>query len=657
MYFSIRKTFARLHGHRRALSELTQNDAATLVTVQLPRPSSLPKLDDLLSVATALGPQPIHSSSCPPEASPQCSELEFRPTSAPQYLVTDDEHILALQAENARLREENADLKLDAQIREEELNKFRSDYYAERFKANVRKRLAKSAEVSYDALSLRLEQAEKFIASMVEIGIHQPVLSGAWKAVTPERTSDEALVDAIRKAAATPGTSWSKIIPQVTGPRTSDEYLAAIDMTVKATQELKITRKILRFWKITAKKDPSQTDLVTPSPSKLSDASLAKDNQGRHKVRVVDDLLKQLKSGDIQASRLTTPTDISGLSPSKASSDVISSTLPQVSSASPSKISPHVDPSHKLAPLASQTLKDEVSSIYPIERPRVPPPTKKLRLVFGTVDINHDVPKSKSPKKPSSHHLPLEDQATKLSAKALSKRKAMIIERAQPATNTAPVAHNHDTSNTLHTVLDGVRGNTSCDSSFVSPTSTRPFNTGFLSPEKALLSLERICAGFSSGSLGSLATQDSTNALPSATSIPNAVQANASTSDTVSARLPPQPAPPSLRRSALPIAKFRQFARSPSRKSLFSAPLFRPSGSLKSITTPTKKFLRKNTSPLRITKKPKINTTLSAGNSGSSRRTSASNVDLTASKSSPFRTGRFQTQGRRVARNLGRVTS
>ncbi|KAF9462431.1 hypothetical protein BDZ94DRAFT_1144140, partial [Collybia nuda] len=124
---------------------------------------------------------------------------------------------------------------------------------------------------------------------MIEVGLHQPVLSEAWQAVKVGCPSDEALVHAIKKAAAVPGTSWSSIIPAVTSSRTHDQTLHPIPLILKAHRDLNATVKAAMFWKSPVKTDFSPGKTVTPPASDISPTE--NDTADHRNEMVVDNLL------------------------------------------------------------------------------------------------------------------------------------------------------------------------------------------------------------------------------------------------------------------------------------------------------------------------------------------------------------------------------
>ena len=269
--------------------------------------------------------------------------------------------LLVLRSENARLHEEtvrlrevNASLMLDARFREEELNKYKSDYYSERFKSNVRKRLSQSAERKYAAQTMKLKQAERVISSMIDIGLHIPVLHNS---LASEISPDRASVNTIHQAAARPGTAGPRFKPPITGPQINTDLIAKNTEHFKASEPHRKTKD---------RQNPCQHDIITPSLSQLADPSTRNPNEC--KTNAVDDLLQQLKDG---------------IHPAKAVS--LSNELILTMSATPSPL---------LAPTASSPVQDQTLSATKsqmISHDRSfhrAPPSKSLRPAFEELDLN-----------------------------------------------------------------------------------------------------------------------------------------------------------------------------------------------------------------------------------------------------------------------------
>lgn len=648
MHFSFRKTLSLLNTHRRTSSEATPKEPQTNTTHRV-RSWSLTKIEELIfGSSSQIAPKPFYVNVASPSLyqTTASSQRPALPTFVPQVDAEPqalENPMVSLQAKNDRLKDDIAALKLDAQIREEELAKFRSDYYAERFKANVRRRLVNALEARSQTQNDQLEQAEAFILSMIEIGLHQPVFSEAWQAVKVGRPSDDALVDAIKKAAAIPGTSWSSIIPAATGSRTRDQQLCPISLTLKPHKELNTTIKAAKFWKSPVKPDSSSGKSVTPSSSDLS--SIKNDTIDHWDQTAVDDLLNRLREGDIptkspygsnqgpheidpapnSVDRVNARARISATDVTVPSSlNIRAHPITLADPPNPDRVQECTPllPSHAadLAPLASQTFKDQRAATHRSPRRLRLSPSNQKRPAFGKIDLNRSVQRLNSLRKVT------EKQFTKPSAKALRKRKAIIVtedmqfisadspppdKRRLAVTQALPGQDPHtalrcsgDTSNTLHTVLNTGSAQTAqplCDK-------------GALSPETALLSLERICAGFSSGSLGSLAMISEDSEINLRHPCPAASNSLPDSQPTVISSIKPKlvdPAsrtPPIFRKSALPVLKMRRAVSVPSKKS-YLPPHVQPathgeqdSAVLNGGITSSKRLIHKTTSPLRIAK-------------------------------------------------------
>lgn len=71
-------------------------------------------------------------------------------------------------------------------------------------------------------------------------------------------------------AAAVLGASLASVTPSVIGPRTQDEYISALKLTLTARKQLRECKKVAKFWKTTAQEYGKHQDVVTPSSSNIS---------------------------------------------------------------------------------------------------------------------------------------------------------------------------------------------------------------------------------------------------------------------------------------------------------------------------------------------------------------------------------------------------
>ncbi|KAG5638324.1 hypothetical protein H0H81_000742 [Sphagnurus paluster] len=535
---------------------------------------------------------------CPPQEPPSTAIPQATVTSTPDHLdpssispehvSSDAKRLTFLENENMRLHERIEYLKLEAQVREEELNRFRSDYYGERFKANFRKRITKSAGDTNESQNLKLVQAEKFIASLLELDFGQSVFSEAWNATTMGVDPDDALVNAIKKAAARSGTSWSKLLPAIARPSSPDEAMMNTDLRVK--EEPKATKNFSSFQNPKSRQ-ASSTGLIEQSPFALSGTSIAGDFWW-YGGSAADDLMRQLKSNRMSDSaRLIQSTKISG--PEATVTPTCIHVPVPLQESKPGRQSP----------LPIQVFKDKFDEQSSPRKQVRSSPTNKLRSMFREININLTETRPAKGMKPST--------------KPLGKRRAIFIDRVRPGY--IDVAQNLKSSPS-----DGIiriAGKVSFDED--SPPSSRSLSAQSLtlpacekitlSAEKAFQSLERICSRFSSGSLGSLDSMSnrmtrSHNAMD-ISKVPSMIAPRTLVScGSIKHRYPSFTASSEIQNpTPRVVSRLNNKPPTPSNSSLFAAPPFRsPSSSPKEKTSPMKKkILRKHTSPLRIAKKGK----------------------------------------------------
>ncbi|KII92383.1 hypothetical protein PLICRDRAFT_63110, partial [Plicaturopsis crispa FD-325 SS-3] len=134
-------------------------------------------------------------------------------------------------------------------------------------------------------------QYSKFLGLMINIGLHEPVLDKTRTALENGATDvDEVLVEAIKEAAAIPDSPWARIMPAIVGPRTEEQYIAAVNMALKARKSLQESKRAAKWWKAQAiKSERARVDgLVTPSPSSIS---VVLEKLSPERQAAVDDLI------------------------------------------------------------------------------------------------------------------------------------------------------------------------------------------------------------------------------------------------------------------------------------------------------------------------------------------------------------------------------
>jgi hypothetical protein len=367
--------------------------------------------------------------------------IELKHRSLPVALTT---RIEELELEKRQLNSTIQVLLTTVTELSDDATKTRCDLHELRVLGVHLRRQAKIDEEEIERLETKLIQYVKFVGMMVDIGLHDAVLDRACTALKAGEDADEALIDSIKEAAAKPGSPWSRIIPAITGPRTSDEYLSAIGMSLKLRRELKDSKKVTKFWKHAAKETIEHADTFTPSVSNISSI---REQLNEERQTAVDDLLAKLKSGTYPRRR-TRPTDVTRGTESSLvetvtvdDSEVIHPSLTFSSTSDlPSAIrlesvvacdftstlhdsstttirGPYVP---NLAPLASESFKKELATSHVYKRISTTSSSKRLsRTVLGEVDMNR---KSSLPASNSAV-----SQGSRRSAKTLEKRHAMMV--------------------------------------------------------------------------------------------------------------------------------------------------------------------------------------------------------------------------------------
>ncbi|KAJ7217676.1 hypothetical protein GGX14DRAFT_437739 [Mycena pura] len=175
-----------------------------------------------------------------------------------------------LETANERLQQRIESYKTDVEMLSSSVTYFSSECYAGLLTIrDLRVRSRQDAEI-LSAQEQQLCQLKKFVGLMVEIGLHEPVLARAHGEVLKggKENFEPALVDAIRAAAARPGSAWGEILSAATANGVPPPP-SCVPEAVMPT-------------------------LVLPSVAF---------QETKDEASTVDDLLKSLKNGDIPSGR------------------------------------------------------------------------------------------------------------------------------------------------------------------------------------------------------------------------------------------------------------------------------------------------------------------------------------------------------------------
>ncbi|CAK5279409.1 unnamed protein product [Mycena citricolor] len=232
-----------------------------------------------------------------------------------------------------------------------QLETTRSDLFSTLHQNSVLERESHFQRADLRALQEKLMHYERYLELIINVSLHQRVLGDAHAAVRAGIDPDQALVDAIKQAAADPGSAWSSIVPRVAGSRTPDEYKSSLSLTLKTRRDLRDARKIAKFWKQVAA-EAGKSDIVTPSPSNVSSIHDALPPQ---RQRAVEELISKRRAS--MALHPANENDIVG-------APIVSVlSLPETAHSSDLGYEPPC-----LSPLASESFKTEIAGFSSNQR-------------------------------------------------------------------------------------------------------------------------------------------------------------------------------------------------------------------------------------------------------------------------------------------------
>ncbi|KAJ6606641.1 hypothetical protein DFH09DRAFT_1353705 [Mycena vulgaris] len=317
--------------------------------------------------------------------------------------------IFELETANSRLRSDVSAWAADCADLRSQLDATRADLFTQLHRNASIQRQAQADKLETDKLQAQLAQYERFLGLMINVGLHQRVLGDAHAALRAGIDPDMALVNAIKDAAAIPGSAWSTIIPSITGPRTPDEYRSSLNMTLKARKELRDTKKVAKFWKSIAKEE-GRVGIVTPSVSTISSIHepLPADRQ-----KAVEELISSRRRASLISHDETSDHSTVPVSASTSYASTSSASADMTPSNSGSEIP-------CLSPLASDSFKSELACLSSKKRlfKRV---SRQNRPVLGQIDMNVGPP-------PFRNH---GQQGTKTSEKSRVDLRAANVSKVQ----------------------------------------------------------------------------------------------------------------------------------------------------------------------------------------------------------------------------------
>jgi hypothetical protein len=179
-----------------------------------------------------------------------------------------------LSFENQLLSQENSSLVVRLASMEMQLRLTKSELYAQMHKNVHLHRQAKK----YDDTILDLRKAsdmfQSFLQSFPDVAL-----------VFKNYDSSRLCVDSATENTSMRLLSSSPSIGNANGRESDDiQYTTALQIILKTRQELRSYRKIAMFWKRKAKLSPEHADLVTPSPSEISEVQNALSKERKEAV-------------------------------------------------------------------------------------------------------------------------------------------------------------------------------------------------------------------------------------------------------------------------------------------------------------------------------------------------------------------------------------
>jgi hypothetical protein len=272
-----------------------------------------------------------------------------------------DSRIIDLETELAMQRRENRTLKADLAEITNETTDVRTALYTEMAKNAYLKRQAMVDAARVQTLNVAFTRYKAIDGLLARIGLHKAILAAALAAHESGGNAEEVVMDAIKQARAKTNGGLSTM---TIGPRTSEQYAAVLNMTLKARKELKGHKKLAKFWKRTAQQDGKHRDTITPSPS---DISSIHEPLSIERQKAVDELAarrREVLANILEASESFPTAETAAILPV---SQVVavkgnnSDVFPGPASALDSSPTAHGDVFATLPPLASESIKLELA--------------------------------------------------------------------------------------------------------------------------------------------------------------------------------------------------------------------------------------------------------------------------------------------------------
>ncbi|KJA27854.1 hypothetical protein HYPSUDRAFT_62894 [Hypholoma sublateritium FD-334 SS-4] len=209
--------------------------------------------------------------------------------------------VRSLEAINSSLEAENAAVRAEIALLRDELQTSRVRLYAEVEQRRKDALYIQQVDERINDLVSQVRRYGDFIHILAGIGINNPVYRAALS-IMSNAEAEDALVASIMKAAKDKQSPWSQIVPAVVEPRSPEQCVSAINLTLRTRKDLREREKVCEFWKTTAELETSNTNLLTPSTLMDINCSCNPDVPSKVKPTVLDDMLKDLKNNVLSES-------------------------------------------------------------------------------------------------------------------------------------------------------------------------------------------------------------------------------------------------------------------------------------------------------------------------------------------------------------------
>ncbi|KAF7979855.1 hypothetical protein HWV62_40611 [Athelia sp. TMB] len=215
---------------------------------------------------------------------------------------------------------------------------------------------------------------------LARVGLHKAVINDALAVLAAGGNPADVIVLAIERANPKTVSKSPLASPTNIGPRSQEQYVAALNMTLNVRKELKSSKKVTKFWKRVAQEDGLHADVITPSPSNVSSICqyLSPERQ-----KAVDALIAK-RRGNIAISESHSAASLATAETTVSAASINEPPL----SASVSDSSNVSTIRSILPPLASDSIKQELAQRAGNKKPFSGPRSNSRSSVLRAIDMN-----------------------------------------------------------------------------------------------------------------------------------------------------------------------------------------------------------------------------------------------------------------------------